>query len=185
MAHQIDESKPVSKSDKIYERSAHYQKTSVTKITDENVVDVLRKALATHELNRRLRLTTCGSITVETSQSEIVSKTFAPKSAIRLPRIVQTKSCPSRLEYLCGEPIQYVSRNGGEEIVKQINTLNSICLQRTKPLKTKELVEWQMICGTAFRLVLPDEPGEEDEAPFELLHSRPERYLRCVFKRNR
>lgn len=25
-----------------------------------------------------------------------------------------------------------------------------------------------MICGTAFRLVLPDEPGEEDEAPFEL-----------------
>ena len=31
-------------------------KTSVTEITDENVVDVLRKALATHELNRSVVL---------------------------------------------------------------------------------------------------------------------------------
>ena len=37
-----------------------------------------------------------------------------------------------------------------------------------KSAQDQELVEWQMICGTAFRLVLPDEPGEEDEAPFEM-----------------
>ena len=37
-----------------------------------------------------------------------------------------------------------------------------------KAAQDQELVEWQMVCGTAYRLVLPDEPREEDEAPFEL-----------------
>ena len=79
-----------------------------------------------------MRLTTCGSITVETSQSETVSKTFAPKSAIRLPRIVQNEIVSFKVGYLCGEPIQYVSRNGGEEIVKQINTLNEYMFAEDK-----------------------------------------------------
>lgn len=35
-------------------------------------------------------------------------------------------------------------------------------------MQDQEIVEWQMICGTAFRLVLPDKTGEEDEAPFEM-----------------
>lgn len=51
---------------------------------------------------------------------------------------------------------------------KQINTLNEYMFAEDKAAQDQELVEWQMICGTAFRLVLPDEPGEEDEAPFEL-----------------
>ena len=37
-----------------------------------------------------------------------------------------------------------------------------------KASQDQELVEWQMICGTSYRLVLPDKSGEQDEAPFEL-----------------
>lgn len=47
MAHQIDESKPKYLSQTRYMSGRRIIKTSVTEITDENVVDVLRKALAT------------------------------------------------------------------------------------------------------------------------------------------
>lgn len=54
MAHQIDESKPKYLSQTRFMSGRRIIKTSVTEITDENVVDVLRKALATHELNLSL-----------------------------------------------------------------------------------------------------------------------------------
>ena len=70
--------------------------------------------------------------------------------------------------YLCGEPIQYVGKNGSEEITQGITRLNELMFAEDKAAQDQEIVEWQMICGTAYRLVLPDEKGEEDEAPFEL-----------------
>lgn len=73
-----------------------------------------------------------------------------------------------KVGYLCGEPIQYVSRNGSEETVKAINALNEFMFAEDKASQDQELVEWQMICGTSYRLVLPDKSGEQDEAPFEL-----------------
>ena len=50
MAHQIDESKPKYLSQTRFMSGRRIIKTSVTEITDENVVDVLRKALATKAL---------------------------------------------------------------------------------------------------------------------------------------
>jgi SPP1 family phage portal protein len=38
----------------------------------------------------------------------------------------------------------------------------------SKATQDKEVVEWQAICGTAYRLVLPDNRGGEDDAPFEM-----------------
>ena len=37
-----------------------------------------------------------------------------------------------------------------------------------KATQDKRVVEWQAICGTAYRLVLPDTRGGEDDAPFEM-----------------
>lgn len=165
MANQIDESKSLSETRRMSGR--RIIKTSVTEITEENVTEVLFKALGTHELNRSeidylwnyyrgeqpilhrkkdVRPEICNKI-VENRANEIVS---------------------FKVGYLCGEPIQYVSRNGGEEVVKAINTLNEYMFAEDKAAQDQELVEWQMVCGTAYRLVLPDEPGEEDEAPFEM-----------------
>nr|WP_324293198.1 phage portal protein [Lacrimispora defluvii] len=73
-----------------------------------------------------------------------------------------------KVGYLCGEPIQYVSRNGKDETVTAINTLNEMMFSEDKSTQDQEIVEWQMICGTSFRIVLPDDSGEEDEAPFEM-----------------
>lgn len=165
MGNTVDTSKGLSQTRQMNGRRVI--KTSVKEITSENVVDVLQKALGTHELNRseidylwnyyrgkqpilhrtkEVRPEICNKI-VENRANEIVS---------------------FKVGYLCGEPIQYVGRNAEEATTKAITALNELMFAEDKATKDQEIVEWQMICGTGYRLVLPDEAGAEDEAPFEL-----------------
>lgn len=165
MANVVDETKAMSETR--FMNGRRMIKSSVKEVTDENVVEVLFRAMETHNLNR--------------SEIDYLWKYYRGEQPIRhrvkdvrpeiCNKIVENRAneiVSFKVGYLCGEPIQYVSRNGGEEIVKQINALNEMMFAEDKASRDQELVEWQMICGTAFRLVLPDEPNEEDEAPFEL-----------------
>lgn len=165
MGNQIDESKGLSQTRRMSGRRVI--KTSVTSITDENVGEVLQKALGVHYLNRSeidyLWKYYRGEQPIQHRKKEV-----RPEICNRIVENRANEIVSFKVGYLCGEPIQYVSRNGGEEIVKAINTLNEYMFAEDKPSQDQELVEWQMICGTGYRLVLPDEPGEEDEAPFEL-----------------
>jgi SPP1 family phage portal protein len=38
----------------------------------------------------------------------------------------------------------------------------------SKAAQDKRIAEWQAVCGTAYRLILPDKRGGEDDAPFEI-----------------
>ena len=82
--------------------------------------------------------------------------------------------------YLCGEPIQYINRNGEDTVTENINTLNEYMFSEDKASQDEEIVEWGNICGTAYRLVLPDDRGEMDEAPFEMYTLDP-RYAFVVY----
>ena len=75
-----------------------------------------------------------------------------------------------KVGYLMGEPIQYVSRSDNKSVADKITTLNGYCLSEDKAAKDKELADWFHICGTAYRMVLPDSvfEKESDEAPFEI-----------------
>ena len=75
-----------------------------------------------------------------------------------------------KVGYLMGEPIQYVSRTDDKTVADKITTLNGYCLSEDKAAKDKELADWFHICGTAYRMVLPDSvfEKESDEAPFEI-----------------
>lgn len=75
-----------------------------------------------------------------------------------------------KVGYLMGEPIQYVSRSDDKMVADKITTLNGYCLSEDKAAKDKELADWFHICGTAYRMVLPDSvfEKESDEAPFEI-----------------
>jgi len=165
VANTVDESKSLSETRPMHGRRVI--KTSVKAITDDNIIHVLFKALAVHELNRSeidylwkyYRGDQPILHRVKESRPEICNKVVEN----RANEIVSFK-----VGYLCGEPIQYVSRNGDEKTVNAINSLNELMFAEDKASQDQEIVEWQMICGTAFRMVLPDEKGEEDEAPFEL-----------------
>lgn len=170
MANTVDTTKPVSETREMHGRRVI--KSGVTEITKENVVDVLQKALNVHYLNsseidylweyykgnqpilnrvKDVRPEICNKI-VENRANEIVA---------------------FKVGYLCGEPIQYVGRNGKEETTNAITLLNELMFAEDKSSKDQQIVEWQMICGTAFRLVLPDSKEGEDEAPFEIFTLDP------------
>lgn len=170
MANTVDTTKPVSETREMHGRRVI--KSSVAEITKENVVDVLQKALNVHYLNsseidylweyykgnqpilnrvKDVRPEICNKI-VENRANEIVA---------------------FKVGYLCGEPIQYVGRNGKEETTNAITLLNELMFAEDKSSKDQQIVEWQMICGTAFRLVLPDSEEDEDEAPFEIFTLDP------------
>lgn len=165
MANVIDETKPVSETRQMFGRRVI--KTSVTNITSENVTDVLLKALSIHALNRSeieyLWDYYKGKQPILNRQKEV-----RPEICNRIVENRANEIVSFKVGYLCGEPIQYVGKNGSDEITQGITRLNELMFSEDKAAQDQEIVEWQMICGTAYRLVLPDARGEEDEAPFEL-----------------
>jgi len=166
----IDESKPVSQTR--YMSGRRIIKTSVTQITDANVVEVLMKALTTHDFNRS-EIDYLWNYYRGDQPIKNRTKDVRPEICNKIVENRANEIVSFKVGYLCGEPIQYVSRNGEEATVKAINALNEMMFAEDKATKDQEIVEWQMICGTAFRLVLPDEPGEDDEAPFEIFTLDP------------
>lgn len=165
MANVIDMSKPVSETRQMFGRRVI--KTSVTNITSENVTDVLLKALSIHALNRSeieyLWEYYKGKQPILNRQKEV-----RPEICNRIVENRANEIVSFKVGYLCGEPIQYIGKNGSDEITQGITRLNELMFSEDKASQDQEIVEWQMICGTAYRLVLPDARGDEDEAPFEL-----------------
>lgn len=142
--------------------------TDETEVNIGNVVQILRKALPYHWKNRS-EISYLWSYykgrqpilnRVKEVRPEITNKIIEN----RANEIVSFKS-----GYLMGEPLQYVSRGNAENIADAINQLNEFVFAEEKPAKDKELADWFHICGTSFRMVLPDEmAGEDDESPFEI-----------------
>lgn len=146
-----------------------------SEVSDENICSILSDAMSVHEKNR----------------AEIIylynyykgKQPVLNKSKLVRPEINNILLCNRASEivnfkvgYLLGEPIQYVSRNSSD-VNDAINSLNDFVFAEDKASKDKELAEWFSICGTSYRLVLPDPDDEEDESPFEIYTLDP----RCTF----
>lgn len=155
--------------------------TDVDTITKDNVADVLRKALGTHWANKA---------EIEylykyyKGEQPILQRTKDVRPEI-MNMVVENRAneiVSFKVGYLMGEPIQYVARGDSEEITKQINQLNAYMLAEDKAPKDKELADWSHICGTSYRMVLPDKDAgvDPDEAPFEIYTLDP-RYAFVVY----
>ena len=141
--------------------------TDAMEINSDNIIAELNLAFNTHELNRR---------EIEylwdyfKGKQEILNRTKEVRPEI-CNKIVENRAneiVSFKVGYLCGEPIQYVGRNGDESVSQAISELNEMMFSENKATQDKEVVEWQMVCGTANRLVLPDSAENEDDAPFEM-----------------
>ena len=148
--------------------------TDCLEVNSDNIWEEIEKAMKVHIINReeiqylwdyykgkqpilyrekKVRPEICNKI-VENRANEIVS---------------------FKTGYLCGEPIQYICRNGDDNVSAGISQLNEMMFSEDKATQDKEIVEWQMICGIAYRLVLPDSEytEESDDAPFEMFTLDP------------
>ncbi len=148
--------------------------TDVAEITADNVVDVLKDAMGTHELNR-------SEIDYlwkyYKGNQPILTRTKAVRPEI-CNKIVENRAneiVSFKVGYLCGEPIQYVGRNNEESVTNGVGTLNEYMFLVDKPALDQEVVEWDMICGTAYRMVLANDnyEAESDEAPFDMFTLDP------------
>ena len=143
--------------------------TDVAEITADNVVDVLRDAMSVHELNRSeidyLWKYYKGNQPILTRQ-----KTVRPEICNRIVENRANEIVSFKVGYLCGEPIQYVGRSNEESTTEGIGTLNEYMFLVDKPALDQEVVEWGMICGTAYRMVMANDvyAADSDEAPFEI-----------------
>ena len=72
-----------------------------------------------------------------------------------------------KVGYLMGEPVQYIHQ-GVDETTEELDLLNAYMAAENKPSKDKELADWFHICGTSYRMILPDERDSIDESPFEI-----------------
>lgn len=151
----------------MYGRTVIY--SDVEEVTRENVLDVLHKSMMIHDINSAdidyLYKYYRGNQPIIYRQKKIRPEINNKLVLNHANEIVSFKT-----GYLCGEPIQYVNRSGDEDVTDQINTLNEYMFAEDKAAKDEQIVEWANICGTAYRMVLPDSDTNQgpDEAPFEL-----------------
>ena len=145
----------------------HVIKTDATEVTINNVVSILNSALPKHNQNRSeidyLWKYYRGWQPVLERTKDVRPEINNKIVENRANEIVSFKS-----GYLMGEPLQYVSRSNGDDLADEINQLNEYVYAEEKFAKDKELADWFHICGTAYRMVLPDDSEDEDEAPFEI-----------------
>lgn len=143
--------------------------TEETEINAGNIIDVLQKAFPIHTQN---------AYEIDylykyyKGDQPILYRTKDVRPEIN-NKIVENRAneiVSFKVGYLMGEPVQYVSRGEDEGIAAEVLTLNDYVLSEDKPSKDKELSEWSHICGTSYRMILPDAAAnvEEDEAPFEI-----------------
>ena len=168
--------------------------SSVSEITPENVVQVLQNTLPVHLAN--------------SAQIDYLYNYRKGKQPI-LDRIkeVRPEICNKIVEnradeivafktgYLCGEPLQYVSRGSTDATSTDIGKLNDMMLMCGKSNSDMELAEWRNICGTAYRMASPNSiyiedkivpslkkgvAPELDESPFDIYTLDP-RYTYVVY----
>ena len=145
----------------------HMIKVDETEVNVGNVVTILNKALIVHNQNRvdinYLWHYYRGNQPILSRIKEVRPEINNMIVENRANQIVSFKS-----GYLMGEPLQYVAKGQGENLTEGINQLNAYMEAEGKAAKDKKLADWFHICGTSYRMILPDAEAEEDDCPFEI-----------------
>lgn len=154
--------------------------TGESVITDDNVIDVLEKALPVHRINRAEEMYLYDymrGIQPILWRTKVYNQEINNKIVINLAnQIVNFKSSE-----FAGEPIQYVSRSSKKSIPGKVSQLNSMMLTEGKQSKDFEMAKKMFCGGVGYRLTIHDQNrnGADivarnnvsdylDEAPFEI-----------------
>lgn len=164
------------------ENAVKYQKLNYTgrakivvdedEITRDNLLDVLLEVLPTHWYNS---LQTQYLYSYYKGDQPILDreKTVRPEINNKIVENRANEIVAFKTGYLMGEPVQYVARTDAKEKAGQIGRLNELTFAEDKAAKDKLLADWMHICGTSYRIALPDDAEDEDEAPFEIFNGDP------------
>lgn len=131
--------------------------TSYKEVDRNNVLDILKDSIPIHRINSMdivyLYRYYKGDQPVLKRQKQVRSEINNKIVENHANEIVEFKK-----GYVFGEPVQYVrNRKGKKENISELVTiLNDFMDMNNKSKQDAELAEWFYICGTAYRMVLPD-----------------------------
>lgn len=152
--------------------------SDATEVNEGNIANILqRQWLPTPPTGRTWNIYTG---TIKATSLSLQIKDVRPEINNKIVENRANEIVSFKVGYLMGEPVQYVSRVADEKIAEMVTKLNDYVLSEDKPAKDKELADWFHICGTAYRMVMPDTPEDEDEAPFEIYTLDPGFALWCI-----
>lgn len=153
--------------------------SSESEITDENVLDVLNKAMPIHLANRREEIFLKK---YERGQQPILNRRKLYNEHINNTLVVNIANqiVTFKSSEFAGEPIQYVSRGSGQrekdgtesDVPDKVAHVNSMMLTEGKQTKDLKLAHEMFTCGVGYRLTIHDSGRNTadylDEAPFEM-----------------
>ena len=140
--------------------------TDEPEVTAENVVDVIRSVFADHTQN-------VSEINYlydyYKGDQPILHRTKEVRPEINNKVVVNfaNEIVSFKVGYLLNQPFQYVALSNKNDAVKK---LNDYMYQTGKQAQDQEVIEWNHICGTAYRYVEALDPKTvgEGETPFDL-----------------
>lgn len=136
-------------------------------IDSSNVIDALGKALNIHNKN---------SAEIDylwryyKGEQPILGrvKPIRPEINNKIVVNIANEVVSFKVGYHLGEPLQYVAKKDDPAVMASLIKLNDFMFGEDKASQDQEIAEWQTIGGTAYRMVLPDPVGEDDDSPFEM-----------------
>ena len=140
--------------------------TDEPEVTAENVVDVIRSVFADHTQN-------VSEINYlydyYKGEQPILHRIKEVRPEINNKVVVNfaNEIVSFKVGYLLNQPFQYVALSNKNDAVKK---LNDFMYQTGKQAQDQEIIEWNHICGTAYRYVEALDPKKvgEGETPFDL-----------------
>lgn len=160
--------------------------TDVELITDDNIVEELKKALPIHQqnsdeilyLDRYYR----GDQPILYREKKI-----RPEVNNRVVVNLAKKAVDTHTAEIAGEPIQYVLRGTDEKKSEEVTDLNKIMDGEDKEESDIELCRWRSICGTGYRFIGNSVKGDRllDESPFYLSVEDPDKSFVAYYSNNK
>lgn len=149
--------------------------TSVTDITEDNVVEVLEDCLSAHAVNAR-DIEYLWKYYKGIQPILHREKTVRPEINNKIVENHAQEIVSFKIGYQLSEPLQYTCRNGEnededdyKERLRQINELNTLMFAEDKASCDRDLFEWMLVGGHGYRLTEADcaDDIEDGSAPFE------------------
>ena len=146
--------------------------TDETAITEENVNAVVEQAYINH-LSNRSEIEYLYKYYKGDQPILYKVKEVRPEINEKIVINLANEIVSFKVGYLVGKPVQYISSVADKAASDAIARLNDMMRNEGKVTKDRRLVEWQMICGTGHRLVLPKmQKGEKVPWRFYTLDPR-------------
>ena len=157
--------------------------TNEMKITRDNIMNELSKALAKHNQNKE-EITYLYNYYKGNQPVLYRTKQVRPEINNKVVQntaffIVETKAAD-----IASEPIQYVLRGTDEAKSVQISNLNTIMESEDKSYLDICLARWRSICGTSYRFIANDNGQSSllDETDFRLSVCDPRNTFVCYYR---